>query len=90
MHPGGMRFDSVHTLLDCVEREQQAALVAHVLDHVVAPGGRLLASAYVASTDHDRSAAMVLTDLGYRVVGESRPNPHRPHTPPSTAWIDRP
>jgi hypothetical protein len=88
-HPDGTRFDSVHTLLFGVGREQQGALVDHVLGRVVTPGGRLLASAYVASTDHDRSAAMVLRDLGYAVAGESRPNPHRPSAPPTTAWIDR-
>jgi hypothetical protein len=88
VHPDGMRFDYVHALLDCAGRDQQGALVDHVLDRVVAPHGRLLGSLYVRSTDHDRSAAMVLRDLGYAVVGESRPNPNRPSAPPSTAWID--
>jgi hypothetical protein len=89
VHPDGMRFEFVHTLLDCVERDRQAALVGHLLDRVVAPQGRLFASAYVASTDHNRSAAMVLRDLGYAVVDESRPRLDRPSEPPTTAWIDR-
>jgi hypothetical protein len=89
-HSEGARFDYVHTLVDCVEPGNQGALVAHVLDRVVARRGRLLVSAYVASTDHDRSAAMVLRDLCYDPVGESRPNLGGRVGPPTTAWIDAP
>jgi SAM-dependent methyltransferase len=90
VHPGGRRFDYVHVLLDCVPDARRGELAAHALRELVVPGGRLLASAYVRGTAHDRTAAQVLADLGYDVVGECRAPRGDPHTPPSTAWIDAP
>ena len=46
VHPEGERFDLVHVLLDVIPPERHHELLQHQLDHVVAPGGRLLASEY--------------------------------------------
>jgi len=90
LHPDGMRFDYVHVLPDCVPEARRRELVAHGLNELLAPGGRLLASAYIRGTAHDRTSAQLLSGLGYEVVGESRPPVGDPRTPPSTAWIDAP
>lgn len=46
MPPGGLRFDYVHILLDCVPQRRAAGLVRHHLAHTVRQGsGRLLVSA---------------------------------------------
>jgi hypothetical protein len=90
VHPDGARFDFVHTLLDEVPRRRRADLVSHILGVLVQPGGRLLVSHYLRTADHDRTAAEQLRDLGWAVVGESRPRLDAPGTPPQTAWIDAP
>jgi hypothetical protein len=90
VHPGGMRFDFVHTLLDSVPRRRREALVAHVLRELVRPHGRLLVSYYIASAEHDRTAAEQLRDLGFDVAGESRPRLDTPGSPSQTAWVVAP
>jgi SAM-dependent methyltransferase len=88
--PGGRRFDFVHTLLDLVPAARVGQMVRHQLEHLVAPGGRLLVSSYVPAQDRSRHADRVLADLGFRVDGVTHPArvPARPHPP--TAWIQRP
>jgi SAM-dependent methyltransferase len=87
--PGGMRFDYVHILLDCVPRARRADLVRHHLAHTVRPGtGRLLVSDYVADlvTGHP-TAAGTLESLGFRCAGQTSGG-DRPGRPPApTAWI---
>jgi len=87
--PGGMRFDYVHILLDCVPQARRADLVRHHLAHTVRPGtGRLLVSDYVADlvAGHP-AAAETLTALGFRVAGRTSGG-ERPGRPPApTAWI---
>lgn len=90
VHPGGMRFDFVHALLDAVPRRRRADLIAHLLHEVVRPRGRLLVSHYIRSAEHDRTAAGQLEDLGFAVAGESRPRLDAPESPPQTAWIVAP
>ena len=88
MPPNGQQFDYVHTLLETVPAHRHAALVRHLLDTAVAPGGRLLVSHYGA--DQDRKAAAILARLGYAVGGETRAPRRadgRPRTP--SAWIDK-
>jgi hypothetical protein len=89
MHPEGLRFDYVHTLLDVVPRDARGQLVAHVRSAVVRPGGRVLVSHYARSVTHDRSAADHLRALGYAIAGESR-HAGDPHAPPTTAWLVAP
>jgi 2-polyprenyl-3-methyl-5-hydroxy-6-metoxy-1,4-benzoquinol methylase len=87
--PGGRRFDVVHTLLDLVPVARLEQMVRHQLEHLVAPGGRLLASSYVPARDRSRHADRLLADLGFRVDGVTHPArvPGRPHPP--SAWIQR-
>lgn len=89
-HARGQRFGYVHTLLDSVPAARRGALVRHVLDSVVAPGGRLIVSNYTRGTAHDCTAAQVLGALGYDVAGEARAPGGDRHTPPQSAWIDAP
>jgi SAM-dependent methyltransferase len=87
-HPDGQRFDYVHTLLFANVREaDRRSALTRQLEQLVVPGGRLLVSAYVRGTAHDRTAAQVLAGLGFDVAGESRAPSGDPHTPPSTAWV---
>ena len=87
--PGGMLFDYVHILLDCVPRARRADLVRHHLASTVRPGtGRLLVSDYAvdAATGHP-PAAETLRSLGFRCAGQTSGG-DRPGRPPApTAWI---
>jgi hypothetical protein len=79
----------VHTLLDLVPEDRVGQMVRHQLGHLVAPGGRLLASSYVPAGDRSRHPDQLLARLGFRVDGVIRPAqvPGRPQAP--TAWIRR-
>lgn len=84
-HPDGMRFDVVATLTDIVHQRRHGEMIKHLLDHVVAPGGRLLLNGY--SGDPDLSGAAVLRRHGYPVDGEtSLPARGRPDDQRS-AWV---
>ena len=87
--PGGRRFDHVHTLLDLVPAARMGQMVRHQLEHLVAPGGRLLVSSYVPVRDRARHADRLLADLGFRVDGVTRPAPRPDRAVPPTAWIRR-
>jgi hypothetical protein len=90
-HPEGLRFDYVHTLLFANSRGADLrSVLTRQLEQLVAPNGRLLVSAYIRGTAHDRTAAQVLAGLGFDVAGESRAPVGDPHTPPSTAWVGAP
>jgi hypothetical protein len=91
VHPEGCRFDYVHTLIfsPAGDAELRAA-VRRQLARLVVSGGRLLVSAYIRGTAHDRTAAQVLDALGFDVAGESRAPLGDPHTPPTTAWVVAP
>lgn len=88
--PGGRRFDFVHTLLDLVPAPRRPELIAHLLEHVVAPGGRLIVSQYL-STDPGLAAAKVLERFGYEVAGTTRQS-HRPgrEVGNPSAWLVKP
>jgi SAM-dependent methyltransferase len=88
--PGGRRFDFVHTLLDLVPPARLAQMVRHQLDHLVAPGGRLLASSYVPVADRSRHADRVLRRLGFPVHGRTTPAVSDGRAHPPTAWIQLP
>jgi len=68
VHPDGDRFDLVHALLDVVPAELHRQLLRHQLDHVVAPGGRLLVSEY-GDPPSARSAEAQVTRAGFAVAG---------------------
>jgi SAM-dependent methyltransferase len=71
LHPEGLRFDLVHVLLDVVPSDRQRELLQHQLDHVVAPGGRLVVSEY-GDPPFGRSAEAIVTRLGFVVAGRTR------------------
>ena len=85
---GGMRFDYVHTLLDCVPSGAWGRLIEHHRRRLARPGGRLLVSHYVGAGSRAPAAAEVLRSLSYRAAGESTSPRNRPGTPPQTAWLD--
>lgn len=88
-HPDGLRFDLVHMLLDVIPADRHADLINHLLDRVVAPGGRLLLSNY-GNVQPDQSAEAIATRLGFSVTGRTR-RPHRRGRPADqpSAWIQR-
>ncbi len=88
MPPAGRRFDDVHTLLETVPAPRHRELVRHLLDTAVAPRGRLIVSHY--GVDQDRTAAAILSRLGYPVDGETRvPGRADGRRRPPSAWIDK-
>jgi SAM-dependent methyltransferase len=87
--PGGRRFDYVHILLDLVPGARLGQLVRHQLDHLVAPGGRLLVSSYVPVGDRSRHADAVLARLGFPVDGRTAPGEAGGRDHPPSAWIER-
>jgi SAM-dependent methyltransferase len=89
-HPEGERFDLVHLLLDVVSDDLHDVLLRHQLEHVVAPGGRLVVSQYGA-VPASRSAEAILRRAGLEVAGLTRPPMRngRPRGFPS-AWIEMP
>ena len=87
--PGGHRFRFVHTLLDLVPAARLAQMVAHQLDHLVAPGGRLLVSHYVPWEERSRHPAAMLARLGFEVDGATGPGDRDGRAVPPTAWIRR-
>ena len=87
--PGGRRFDFVHTLLDLVPEPRVGEMLAHQLDRLVAPGGRLLVSNYVPADQHSRHPAAVLGRLGFGVDGVTGPGGGAGRAVPPTAWVRR-
>jgi len=87
--PGGLRFDYVHILLDCVPRARRADLVRHHLACTVRPGtGRLLVSDYAAdpAAGHP-AAAETLRSLGFRCDGQTSGGDRPGRSPAPTAWL---
>lgn len=80
------RFDFVRTGLDYVPATARPAYIQHVIDHVVAPGGRLIIGAHNLADDDP--LADDLARWGHSVAGVSR----RPHSRPGLSytvhWID--
>lgn len=71
VHPEGQRFDVVHVLLDVVPSSLHPQLIQHQLDHVVAPGGRVVLSEY-GRPPSTRSAEAQVTRAGFTVAGRTR------------------
>jgi hypothetical protein len=91
VHPDGMHFDHVHALLDFVPVNRRAAMLQHLLDDVVARGGRLLVSQYGSSRAVPLPpAGDVVADLGFDVAGWSQPKDPPYSGAANTAWIVNP
>lgn len=71
LHPEGERFDVVHVLLDVVPASRHRELIQHQLDHMVAPGGRLVLSEY-GDPPSARSAEAQVARAGFTVAGRTR------------------
>jgi 2-polyprenyl-3-methyl-5-hydroxy-6-metoxy-1,4-benzoquinol methylase len=86
--PDERRFDYVHTLLDFVPVRRRRDMLAHQLEHLVTPGGRLLVSHYTGSgATETASTAEILEGLGFAVAGEARPRHPEFQQTAGTAWI---
>lgn len=71
------RFDVVRTGLDYVPASRRADLVGHLIEHVVAPGGRLVVGTFNEERDDDHLEGQVRA-WGYRIAGRTaRPHRHR-------------
>lgn len=84
-----MRFQFVRTGLEYVPARRREAFVRHLLENVVAPGGRLI----VGKNNEDRGESTIAKSLrswGWSNVQELR----RPHAHPgveiSVVWLDHP
>ncbi|MFI9327958.1 class I SAM-dependent methyltransferase [Kitasatospora sp. NPDC052868] len=62
------RFDAVRTGLDYVPADLRGAYVAHLLDHVVAPGGRLIIGVYNEERDQATTEDL-LRSCGFTPAG---------------------
>jgi hypothetical protein len=88
VHPDGERFDVVHVLLDVVPSELHHELIQHQLDHVVAPGGRVVLSEY-GDPPTARTAEALVARAGFTVAGRTRQPTRngRPRGCPSV-WVE--
>lgn len=81
------RFDFVRTGLDYVPSARRPDLVQHLLEHVVAPGGRLLIGVTNEPTG-EPGLADALADWGFEVAGTAT-RPHRhPALQRTVHWLD--
>lgn len=87
--PGGMRFDYVHILLECVPARLRGDLIRHHLAATVRRGtGRLLVSQYAASPAAGiSSAAGTLRALGFHCHGETSGDQRPGREPAPTVWL---
>jgi hypothetical protein len=86
------RFDFVRTGLEYVPPRRQPGLVAHLLRHVVAPGGRLIVGTYAEERDTTRvdpSEEARVASWGRRIAGRTeRPHREDPRLVYRAFWID--
>ena len=83
------RFDYVRTGLEYAPEPQRPDLVRHLLEHVVAPGGRLVLGVVNEEKGSDRQARS-LRGWGFDVAGTAtRPHRHEALVR-SVSWLDAP
>jgi SAM-dependent methyltransferase len=82
------RFDFVRTGLDYAPPTRRAALVEHLLDRVVAPGGRLIIGVFNEEKDKRRAEAAV-SSWGFEVAGRVDAVHRDPRVVYRVLWIDR-
>jgi SAM-dependent methyltransferase len=87
------RFDYVRAGLEYVPPPRQRDLMAHLLDKVVAPGGRLIVGTFSEERDETRagpSEAERAAAWGFAVAGQAeRPHRRDPRLVYRAFWIDR-
>ena len=82
------RFDHVYVLLDAVPEHHRRRLVSHLLDDVVAGGGRLIVGQYLSrenATLHLPAVGDVMRSLGFAVTGEAEQD-RGERGPTQVAW----
>ncbi|MER8104197.1 class I SAM-dependent methyltransferase [Kitasatospora sp. NPDC094016] len=80
------RFDAVRTGLDYVPTDLRGAYVAHLLDHVVAPGGRLIIGVYNEERDQVTTADL-LRSCGYTPAGTTTRDHRHPKIQYKGLWL---
>jgi hypothetical protein len=81
------RFDFVRTGLDYAPPTRRAGLVEHLLDRVVAPGGRLIIGVFNEEKDTRRTEEAV-SSWGYDVAGRVDAEHRDPRVAYRVFWID--
>lgn len=80
------RFDVVRTGLDYVPRDLRGAYVAHLLEHVVAPVGRLIIGVYNEERGHS-TACDALRSYGYTPAGRITADHRHPEIQYKALWL---
>jgi SAM-dependent methyltransferase len=81
------RFDYVRTGLDYVPLTRRRQLVEHLLEHVVAPGGRLIVGVF-NEEKHDRRTEERISSWGLEVVGRVDAEHRDPRVAYRAVWVD--
>jgi hypothetical protein len=82
------RFDVVRAGLEYVPEDRRSAFVTHLLEHVVAPGGRLVIGKSNERTG-DPSYADQLRGWGFPIAGEVRVPHEQPGLERTVVWVVR-
>ncbi|MFF9667482.1 hypothetical protein ACF1FY_36100, partial [Streptomyces althioticus] len=80
------RFDVVRTGLDYVPADLRGTYVAHLLNHVVAPGGRLIIGVYNEERDLTTTQDL-LRSCGYTPAGTTRAEHRHPEIQYKGLWL---
>ncbi|MGW2539511.1 class I SAM-dependent methyltransferase [Kitasatospora sp. NPDC001574] len=83
------RFDAVRTAVDYVPADLRGAYVAHLMDHVVAPGGRLIIGVYNEERDQDTTADL-LRSFGHTPAGTTTRDHRHPKIQYKGLWLTNP
>ncbi|WP_405361820.1 class I SAM-dependent methyltransferase [Kitasatospora sp. NBC_00085] len=80
------RFDAVRTGVDYVPTDLRGTYVAHLMDHVVAPGGRLIIGVY--NEERDQSTTVdLLRSCGYTPAGATTRDHRHPKIQYKGLWL---
>jgi SAM-dependent methyltransferase len=81
------RFEVVRTGLDYVPAAFRGDYLRHLLEHVVAPGGRLIVGAFNEETEQDTLERQV-AGLGHRIAGRTTAAHRHPAVSYKAFWIE--
>ncbi len=77
----------MRTGLDYVPAPRRAEFLAHLLNRVLAPGGRLVVGVFNEETCHDALEQYVAA-LGHRIAGRTRAAHRHPALSYKAFWVD--
>jgi hypothetical protein len=84
-------FDFVHTRMDYVPRVSRPAYVQHLLEHVVAPGGRLIVGAHSEPSGTSPQLEAEFSAWGFAIAGRVEVPHTEDHRVARRAfWLDKP